>query len=1538
MLKRSTLLRATLGVLLTAFAGLAAATDIATAPLFTSSANQVKPNLMFILDDSGSMAWDYLPDPANFSSTKYGKKSYQCNGVAYNPNVVYTPPKNADGTTQANASQSVITSLSNPTTQTSNQRTISGTVTMPTTLDGTMTFTITGTSFTTTTYQPEQAVTIFQSGDSNRFFTGEVVSWTRTSSTAGTLVVDISVGFMEGTGSFSSPRIGGGVPSSPTYYRYTGTQKALGYTYNSSGVITNTTFYSECNSAVGSTPGSSVFTAVSVTASSTEAQNYANWYTFYRTRILMMQSSASRAFANLDSRYRVGYTTINERSAASGANFLDIADFDATQKSSFYTKLFAASPGSNTPLRGALSKAGQYYAKKASGQTVDPIQYSCQRNYAILSTDGYWNTGSESTTAGALYGPYRLDNATTVGQQDGSGTARPMADGETSTRTITENWTITVVTTTTDVTPQLTTSTVTTSTTTLAPIRGQQNTTSDLLTRKNVGSSSFVRPSGGCAPNCVVTVNLTAHGFLAGDTVTITDTNGTSYGATGIAITVVNADRFTYVLSSRPGNPSGTYQVAIAGSASCPVGQGKVTRQWTQTSDVVGSSTFTSVTATSVTSVRTAVTTGTNTTPWTKTTTEIDGVAGTPTTSQGTSSNNPGTAVVTNTPGSTTVSTSTSTVSNGTTTTAWVRAASPSATVTLGSCTATTPADTTPVTVGTTTTTTRTPAGPTNAGPTVTNTALTASTPVVATSESAHVISTSAATVTGGASNTLADVAMYYYKTDLRDSTLNNCTGALNSDVCTNNVPGNADNAQHSGGDVAAWQHMTTFTLGLGVGGTLNFDPNYLTQTSGDFVNILNRTINWPLAGSGKSAENIDDLWHAAVNGRGQYFSAGDPTSLATALTGALEAIKAVTGTAAAASTSSLNPVQGDNDVFLAQFTSVKWTGDLLSFRIDPDLGTVSTTPVWSAKTQLDAKAPGTRTILYPNPSGGPTLRAFNTANLTTDNYIANFTNFCSKISAAAGSGAPQQCATLSAADTTSANSAANLVNFLRGDQTQGYYRSRDSVLGDIISASPLFVGKPAFKYTENNYQTYVTNNASRTAVVLSAANDGMLHAFDRTTGDERWAFMPSSVLPNLYKLADTAYGASHAFYVDGSPVMGDIYVSGGSSPGWKTIVIGGLNGGGRGYYALDVTDPANPKFLWEFSNKDDANLGLTFGNPIITKRADNTWVVVFTSGYNNNITNSGGTTGDGNGRLFVLNANTGQSILTLPTMYPDGTAAGNASTPSGLGKLNAWVDSVEENKAKRFYAGDLLGNVWRFDLDDLVPPSGREAFLLAQLTAPGGAAQSITTKPGMVEINYNGTPYPAVVVATGRYLGSSDLADTTVNSLYVIRDPLTASSLSWGTSGGIRATTSLVRQTMTVTTDANGVKGRDITNAAIDWGTKYGWYVDFPVGGERVSVDPEIVLNFVTIGSILPNNSACTVGGESFIYRLNTGDAKATTGVAGKYVGNVLIQGLTTVQLTNGSITTLTTTSKSEILTENQTAPVDPANLRRSSWRELTD
>ena len=784
---------------------------------------------------------------------------------------------------------------------------------------------------------------------------------------------------------------------------------------------------------------------------------------------------------------------------------------------------------------------------------------------------------------------------------------------------------------------------------------------------------------------------------------------------------------------------------------------------------------------------------------------------------------------------------------------------------------------------------------------------------------------------------------MYYYKTDLRTSALNNCTGALGKDVCFNNVGGDNADTSSSGNtasrDFASWQHMTTFTLGLGNNGTLKYDSNYLSQSSGDFYDVTQGTKNWPVPTG--NATNIDDLWHAAVDGRGQFFSASDPGTLILSLKTALDAIKAKTGSASAAATSTLQPVQGDNDIYVAKFTSMLWYGDVLSYKIDPDSGVVSSTETWSANAVLDHTAASSRNIYY-SKSGTLTPFKYDQMDGSIQGYFSNFCSDSGK-KGVGGTAHPIQCAAASPANLSAANDGAKLVNYLRGDttyDTNTIYRSRANtlgglvkyqgadytnnynLLGDIINASPLFVGQPGFNYTENGYATFAAT--TRTNLVYAAANDGMLHAFDRKTGAEKWAFVPTIALPNLYKLADINYPSNHQFYVDGSPISGDVYDKG--TDKWKTILVGGLGAGGRGYYALDITVPESPKLLWEYTETD---LGLTFGNPIITKMSDGTWVVMFTSGYNNI------SSGDGNGHLFVVNALTGDKILKIDTKDTDGTAVGSTTTPSGLSKINNYVESDTDNTTKVVYGGDLLGNVWRFDINSLVKPY-KEAMLLAKLQV-GSVPQPITAKPSLAQITYNGVSYKVLYVGTGKYLGASDLSSTDKQTIYAIKDTWSETGL-----GDVRKATSPAMVVQTAKAVTSSSQGNIITGtaSAVDWTNGIGWYMDLIGSGERVTVNPLIVLDALYVGTNVPNTDACTAGGTSWLYKLNiaTGSAlpSASEGALAVSLGNVLIVGMTNVQLTTKNVATVVTRSDGTVSTVVGSQPGTGGSLRKTSWRVL--
>ena len=552
-----------------------------------------------------------------------------------------------------------------------------------------------------------------------------------------------------------------------------------------------------------------------------------------------------------------------------------------------------------------------------------------------------------------------------------------------------------------------------------------------------------------------------------------------------------------------------------------------------------------------------------------------------------------------------------------------------------------------------------------------------------------------------------------------------------------------------------------------------------------------------------------------------------------------------------------------------------------------------------------------------------------------------------------------------------------NLVNFVRGQRgREGFiakdavrlYRKRDHILGDFVDAQPIFVAAPFASYKDTGYTTFkektIANGGQkdRKAMLYAAANDGMLHAFysgvvsydansgtttiDATGGQEAWAFIPSTVLGNLYKLADNDYANRHTFSVDGTPAIGDVYDA--TAAAWKTLLVAGLNKGGKGYYALDVTDPDNPKALWEFkwsntcydvatssTHGADCHLGYTFGKPVISKLndKDHTWVVLVTSGYNNV---SGQAAGDGGGYLYVLNAMTGRILSKIAT------GAGNSTTPSGLAQINNFVDAaMVDNTTKYVYGGDNNGNVWRFNVNE-TPAS---AVLLGTATDSGGLAQPVTTRPELGEIA--GRPW--VFVGTGRLLGQPDLTDVHTQSVYGFIDTLSSETVY---PGGLRGALRPLAMTPKTVANANPSVGTKRTVSCTGSDTEClrasGWVVDLPDDGERVSVEPSLELGTLFFASNVPRNTACNIGGYSWLNFLNfrTGLAMPSSpgGNVSEYLGESLAVGLTVLRLPppasdpNGQGKIVVVVMGSSGTPQSFTPPVDvPAPLgKRVSWREV--
>ena len=832
--------------------------------------------------------------------------------------------------------------------------------------------------------------------------------------------------------------------------------------------------------------------------------------------------------------------------------------------------------------------------------------------------------------------------------------------------------------------------------------------------------------------------------------------------------------------------------------------------------------------------------------------------------------------------------------------------------------------------------------------------------------------------------NSLADVAQYYYVHDLRPAT------SWPSTISADNVPAVGAGLED---DKARWQHMTTFAISLGVSGTIKYVSDYKTSAVsgatdsppdirfadirvGTDTAVPPNVANWPLWPDPSldysnddnyiSPRSIDDFWHSAVNGRGLYFSAGNPTSVIAGLAGALAGITSRVASSTGAGTSNLEPVTGDNFVYLANYTTQKWTGDVQAHEIDVNTGVIQTPTIWSAQSLLDAKvsnACDNRKIMLFRSGASNNLVNFSWNTLACDGAgnptgtadtglnAAEQANFSSTNVSLLSQYPSMTDGTSGTVDQRTPASGANLVNFLRGQRGMEnfvtnvagkLYRGRDHVLGDVVDGQPVYVRAPFATYSDTGYTAFALANASRTPMLYVAANDGMLHAFyagtsetDPLGGKEAWAVVPSAMLPNLYTLADTNYQNVHRYFVDGTPSVSDVY----DGTNWRTLLVGGFNDGGRGFYALDVTDPIHPKGMWEFNwsstacpsnpsaaagNTADCHVGLSFGRPVISKLNDGSWVVMVTSGYNN--INANPQSGDGGGYLYVLNAVTGQIIYKIPTNV------GNATTPSGLAQINNFVDKADVNNLTDWvYGTDLLGNIWRFDVNDNLPPAGREASLVGTATDSTGTPQPITTRPELTQLGDK----PMILVATGELLGATDVSNLQTQSVYGFIDPLT------GSPAYANLRSALAPLTMAQVGSGTGAY-RTIAcmGSTAACASSSGWRIDLPDPGERVNVGMKLSSSTLVVGSNVPQISACSAGGYSWLNYLNfsTGLAVSTSAnvSVSEQVANSLIVGLTVVKLPSGALKAIVTTSDAGVLTQGIPVGSGSTNAKRVSWREI--
>jgi type IV pilus assembly protein PilY1 len=610
--------------------------------------------------------------------------------------------------------------------------------------------------------------------------------------------------------------------------------------------------------------------------------------------------------------------------------------------------------------------------------------------------------------------------------------------------------------------------------------------------------------------------------------------------------------------------------------------------------------------------------------------------------------------------------------------------------------------------------------------------------------------------------------------------------------------------------------------------------------------------------------------------------------------------------------------------LYQARYIAGDWRGEVLAFPIDPISGAVLNGPddeLWNASDKLERESVtwnNRRIVTYNGVDAGTKFRY---ANLTTAQQDA-------LKEADWGMGLTQD------------EQAQRILEYIRGrsdniDSLNFRYRSR--LLGDIVHSAPVLTGQTvsaASDGIDNDDDGFVDeydiNGEFEGGTIFAGANDGMLHAFNAQNGWERFAYVPNLVFENLKHLKDVNY--SHRFFVDLTPYVKEAEISDSVR---KTYLVGGLGKGGKGYYALlirhrddsdgdgawtdimnvdnfnDSTSEDTVKTMvqWEYPRADtasdgmdndgdgiadeagetDPDIGYSYSQALVVKTNSTAhpWMVIFGNGYGS---------ADNKAVLYALDLN-GAIVRKIDT-----TVSGDngLSTP-------ALIDVNNDQQVDYAYAGDLKGNLWKFDLTATDSAQWEVAF-----SDPFGSAkplfttaQPITSKPDVMrhcqEKGY------MVVFGAGKYLHPDDRADLSQQTIYGIWDYgdddddseyLGPFDRGTGDFSNQPSTVTLLEQTVVDVQSVGGHDYRTFSANTADWRTvadgnagqnpnpdlHAGWYVDFPntspYEGERVFKNMMIRDGKAYVISFIPDTSPCSGGGNSFLYIINacTGARLATS------------------------------------------------------------
>jgi type IV pilus assembly protein PilY1 len=700
----------------------------------------------------------------------------------------------------------------------------------------------------------------------------------------------------------------------------------------------------------------------------------------------------------------------------------------------------------------------------------------------------------------------------------------------------------------------------------------------------------------------------------------------------------------------------------------------------------------------------------------------------------------------------------------------------------------------------------------------------------------------------------------------------------------TNLTVKKADNTAHpninaSGGctncQVGQEASVATYTVTGALGGTLE-DPMWYAAKWGGYRNSDG-------VATGSPATNTD-LWDRINNETGApgadgvpdtFFEVFNPDQLEASLRAVFDS--AVSGNNSAPAVSSSQLTEGSFK-YVGSFDPTKKTGDLQAFAVT-STGEFSSTPSWSAGTLLRAKPASGANGRQVISNDGNTGFAFTWANVNAkSDYLDRLKG-----------------GTLSL---TNAQAQA-VVNFLRGDagvegdsisgQTTApvipnrvvLTRSTTNLLGPVVNGSPWLQSGPVAQFSDSvygGYSNFVSTRRARQKVLWVPSGDGMLHGIKANDGAPLLSYVPGSLVGRLG--AATFTDQPITAYVDGSPFTADVKVGSGGSSQWKTYLFSSLGRGGRGLFALDVTDTsalnessAATLFKWEFNANDDTNLGYVLSDISIepgTRQAapvvrlpDGRFALVFGNGHGS---------ATGKAVLFIVPvAGPGTSAWAAGTNYyrivlDNGTGNG-LSTP-------VLLDADNDGNADTVYAGDLKGNLWKVDISSTTPSSWGSAFKTGTTPKPlftafdGSTRLPITAAPQFSFPKMGGV---MVTFATGRAILANDFPKTTLTQrVFGIWDrPAFALAATDPTFRGLPPTdaSTLVSRTLAISSSdgkayISSANAIDYTNAVAESASD-GWYFDLPDSSEMVVSNLEYRADRVFITSIRPNSNSESCSGQ---------------------------------------------------------------------------